>query len=152
MRSCWVPALGLALACLGAGCGRAGGDLQGLETPALGLGAVPPAKQRDLYLRLCSSCHGREGRGDGPLADQLRVPPSDLTRLSAAHGGEFPRTLVEDALTGRRDVPAHGPVDMPVWAERLAPIDSPAVAAVGLDQARELTALVDYVQSLQQPR
>jgi len=38
---------------------------------------------------------------------------------------------------------------MPVWAERLAPDESPAAAAAGLYRARLLGALVDHVESLQ---
>ncbi len=35
-----------------------------------------------LYGRNCAACHGDEGRGDGPLAHGLDIPPADLT---AAH-------------------------------------------------------------------
>jgi putative copper export protein/mono/diheme cytochrome c family protein len=35
-----------------------------------------------LYPRNCASCHGPAGRGDGPAAAALKVPPADLT---AAH-------------------------------------------------------------------
>jgi hypothetical protein len=37
---------------------------------------------------------------------------------------------------------------MPVWGRRLVP-DSPAGVAVQLDEARSLTAIVDYVAALQ---
>ena len=33
----------------------------------------------DLY---CASCHGRQGRGDGPTAASLRTRPADLTLLA----------------------------------------------------------------------
>lgn len=112
-------------------------------------GGIPPAEQRQLFLRLCASCHGREGHGDGPLADDLRVSPADLSRLSARHGGVFPRDLVRDALTGTRPVRGHGPPDMPVWAERLASSDSPALVAVALERARLVTGLVDHLETLQ---
>ena len=32
-----------------------------------------------LYPRYCAGCHGTEGRGDGPLAENQVVPPADLT-------------------------------------------------------------------------
>lgn len=32
-----------------------------------------------LYLKNCVACHGPQGRGDGPLAGRLPVPPADLT-------------------------------------------------------------------------
>lgn len=33
----------------------------------------------DIYLRECISCHGEDGRGKGPKAAELEVPPGDLT-------------------------------------------------------------------------
>ena len=32
-----------------------------------------------LYSRLCASCHGTDGKGDGWAADRLTIPPGDLT-------------------------------------------------------------------------
>jgi mono/diheme cytochrome c family protein len=121
-----------------------------VAAPEIGLGTVPPTERRDLYVRLCAACHGSDGRGDGPCADALTVRPPDLTRLTAQHGGTFPRDDVEAALTGERPLRAHGPPEMPVWGQRLAePEESPVATAVALDQARFVTALVDYVESLQ---
>ncbi|MGB6366419.1 MAG: cytochrome c, partial [Thermoanaerobaculia bacterium] len=37
---------------------------------------------RLLYRVHCESCHGEDGTGDGPMAEVLEIPPSDLTRLS----------------------------------------------------------------------
>jgi mono/diheme cytochrome c family protein len=42
------------------------------------------------YLNSCAVCHGADGKGDGPLADELRKRPSDLTTLTRRNGGEFP--------------------------------------------------------------
>lgn len=35
---------------------------------------------RGVYRRLCQGCHGADGRGDGPAAKFLAIPPTDLTR------------------------------------------------------------------------
>ena len=107
-----------------------------------------PNGQR-LYRQLCASCHGAGGTGDGPLAEHLKVQLPDLTRLAAAHGGVFPRTEVRAVLTGERAIPTHGPLSMPVWGRRLAPDDSPAAAAAAFDQARDVTAILDYLASIQ---
>jgi mono/diheme cytochrome c family protein len=104
---------------------------------------------RDLYRQLCASCHGFNGTGDGPLAEQLKVRLPDLTRLAANNGGTFPRTDVLATVTGQRAIPTHGPLSMPVWGRRLGPEDSPAAVAVRLDQARTVTAIVDYLASIQ---
>jgi mono/diheme cytochrome c family protein len=72
---------------------------------------------KDLYLRLCASCHGEKGKGDGPAAVSLKHPPADLTTLSKTHSGTFPRAEVMQVIDGERPVPAHGARQMPVWGE-----------------------------------
>src|SRR5215831_21332121 len=72
---------------------------------------------RQLYLRYCAACHGRQGRGDGPVAPALGEKPTDLTQLAATHGDEFPLQAVVDAIDGTRTVRAHGVSEMPVWGE-----------------------------------
>ena len=72
---------------------------------------------RTLYLRYCASCHGRDGRGDGPVAPALGEKPIDLTQIANAHGGEFPFVAVCEAIDGTRTVRAHGVSEMPIWGE-----------------------------------
>jgi cytochrome c oxidase cbb3-type subunit 2 len=47
----------------------------------------------------CQECHGREGRGDGPSAKDLKIKPTDLTRRPLK-GGSTPRDIVRTVLTG----------------------------------------------------
>ena len=115
----------------------------------IALGELTPTERRDLYDRLCASCHGPEGRGDGPVAKDLIVRPANLATLAARHGGEFPREAVVNVLSGQRRMAAHGTREMPVWGQRLAPAESPVAAAAQLEQARMITALTAYVASLQ---
>ena len=42
----------------------------------------------------CAPCHGRSGKGDGPVASALRTHPADLTTLAERNGGAFPRERV----------------------------------------------------------
>jgi mono/diheme cytochrome c family protein len=72
---------------------------------------------RTLYVRYCASCHGREGRGDGPVAPALGQKPTDLTQIAVSHGGEFPFVAVCEAIDGTRTVRAHGVSEMPIWGE-----------------------------------
>lgn len=44
---------------------------------------------RSLFLRNCSVCHGDTGRGDGPLAATLDVPPTDFRVHIPFHSDEF---------------------------------------------------------------
>ena len=52
--------------------------------------AAAVAAGAELYAANCASCHGREGKGKGPMAQTLKVKPPDLTKLSKRNGGTFP--------------------------------------------------------------
>ena len=69
----------------------------------------------DLYRQYCSVCHGRNGAGDGPVADALRVKPADLTQLGRKFGGKFPELRVMGFIRGDGDIHAHGNRQMPMW-------------------------------------
>ncbi len=98
----------------------------------------------ELYAALCSSCHGIDGRGDGPASPALMVPASDLTNLARRNGGEFPAIHTLNVILGDREISAHGAREMPVWEDifrRTA--GSPAMA-------RHLASnLNDYIKALQ---
>jgi mono/diheme cytochrome c family protein len=69
-----------------------------------------------LYKIYCASCHGEDGKGHGPMAAWLRVPPSDLTRIAARNGGEFPLAQVDRIISGEAAVlSGHGTRAMPIW-------------------------------------
>lgn len=65
-----------------------------------------------LYRDFCAACHGPAARGDGTMADLLRTPPSDLTKLAVE--GAFPILTVAETIDGRRPRAAHGG-DMPLF-------------------------------------
>src|SRR5262249_59735370 len=71
----------------------------------------------DLFKTYCSSCHGAGARGDGPLADNLRVRPPDLTLIAKRMGGTFTADKVRRIIDGRDPVKGHGGADMPVWGD-----------------------------------
>ncbi|SNS34741.1 high-affinity iron transporter [Noviherbaspirillum humi] len=70
-----------------AGQDQVGRRARGLAAALLAAYPVPvaPSKMPDLqagaklYQAQCASCHGAEGRGNGPLAARLSPPPADLT-------------------------------------------------------------------------
>jgi mono/diheme cytochrome c family protein len=103
---------------------------------------------RDTFLRHCASCHGGEGKGDGPLAASLTKPPADLTRIAERNGGRFDERAVMAVIDGRREVAAHGDRDMPVWGVVFEEEgrDDPYPAYQSLLKSR---FLVDYVRSIQ---
>ena len=72
----------------------------------------------ELFQELCAACHGVSGKGDGPAATALVKPVSNLTVLAANNGGVFPMKQVEESITGKTRVVAHGTIDMPIWGQR----------------------------------
>jgi mono/diheme cytochrome c family protein len=79
---------------------------------------------RESFRTYCASCHGKTAKGDGPLAEQLRVRPPDLTGLSERNGGEFPFEDVRKKIDGREKVSGHGSKDMPVWGDAFKTTDT----------------------------
>src|SRR5690606_12425299 len=73
-----------------------------------------------LYQHYCESCHGESGRGDGPEAATLPIPPADLGRLAAENGGRYPADRVAAAIDGRGGNVAHLELGLPPLAQRLA--------------------------------
>jgi mono/diheme cytochrome c family protein len=70
-----------------------------------------------LYLQYCSSCHGKDGKGNGPVSPHLKIKVPDLTVLKKNNKGIYPLDNVMSTIDGRRGVRAHGEREMPVWGE-----------------------------------
>jgi mono/diheme cytochrome c family protein len=73
------------------------------------------ASGQDMYTTYCAVCHGKDGKGGGPAAEALKVPPTDLTLLARKNGGKYPADRVSAAIHGDLSLPAHGSKEMPVW-------------------------------------
>jgi mono/diheme cytochrome c family protein len=100
----------------------------------------------DNFHSYCSPCHGRAGKGDGPVAPALRRPPSDLTTLAKRNHGVFPRADVRGFITnGNRDIPEHGSSAMPVWGPTFRALDSSDTSV-----AIRIANVVEYLASIQQ--
>lgn len=114
------------------------------QTP---LGAAMSAGQQ-YFLRYCSACHGLEGRGDGPSAAALRIPPADLTRIAQRRGGQFPVTEIAAYIDGRTVVSAHGSRQMPIWGERFG--EMVGVGGVSEEVVRgNVLVLIEYLKTIQ---
>ncbi len=72
----------------------------GLAACMPGLGPVAHMQGAADFNELCAPCHGRDAKGDGPLADGLAHRPADLTGLAARHGGTFPTAYVMSKIWG----------------------------------------------------
>ncbi len=71
----------------------------------------------ELYRLYCATCHGVDGRGEGPAAEAMKRRPSDLTTISKRNGGKFPDFRVTNIIDGYEVNAAHGSRDMPIWGD-----------------------------------
>jgi mono/diheme cytochrome c family protein len=78
--------------------------------------ATPADQGERLFRTHCASCHGADARGNGPMADQLRSRPADLTQFAVRNGGIFPADRLREIIDGRH-VTSHGARDMPIWGD-----------------------------------
>lgn len=79
---------------------------------------------KELYKKNCISCHGDEGRGDGPVASALKQKPADLVAMAGHHtGGDFAWKIAE------------GRGAMPGWKESLT--------------EEQIWDLVNFIQNLE---
>jgi len=99
---------------------------------------------KDLFVQYCASCHGEDGKGNGPAAEALKNKPADLTKISANRGGQFPRAEIMRFIDGERPIPAHGPRHMPVWGEVFRDEKSDS------ETRMRIHSLVAFIESIQQ--
>lgn len=102
------------------------------------------ASGEEMYRTYCASCHGTQGRGDGPAASAFKTPPTDLTALAAKNNGKFPEMEIAQVLQwGPTTTKAHGSKDMPVWGQLFSSLGD-------LPQTKQrIYNLTKYLESLQ---
>lgn len=83
--------------------------------PVLAGAAEPMSVGQREFMGNCASCHGADGKGNGPLAELLTVALPDLTQLQKNNDGVFPFEYLYRVIDGREFVGAHGTRDMPIW-------------------------------------
>ncbi|HEV8717756.1 MAG TPA: cytochrome c [Candidatus Binatia bacterium] len=119
--------------------------------PAVGLAqeeVVLKNGQRE-YQAYCATCHGTQGKGDGPMSTILIVVPADLTQIRKKNSGEFPFWRVYKIIDGRDMVRGHGARGMPVWGAYFLSEEGGGY----LDEDRvigRVLGLVYYLQSIQE--
>ena len=100
---------------------------------------------KNMFVNYCASCHGVDGKGNGPAAVALKPAPTDLTTLAKANGGKYPAAFVSAVLKFGRNPVAHGSSEMPVWGSRFKMID-PNQDPTGQQHVDDVVA---YIGSLQ---
>lgn len=104
-----------------------------------------PSSGATMFKQYCAVCHGPGGKGDGPAASALNVPPPDLTTLSKRHDGKFPDAYVQNVLHSGISEPAHGNAEMPVWGPLFQTMSRNDDAQVTM----RINNLTKYLKSIQ---
>jgi mono/diheme cytochrome c family protein len=113
-------------------------------TPPLAMSSLSGG---DLFRFYCATCHGYEGKGDGPAVSSLKKQPPDLRGISARNGGHFPSEELRRFVAGEdRLVAAQGSREMPVWG----PIFHSLEPRDPLTRIR-IENVVAYIESMQKP-
>ena len=122
--------------------------LNGMRAPKTGeheQALIVSIRGDNLYKTYCSSCHGEDGKGNGPMAVWLKVQPSDLTRIAARNGGKFPLARVGRIISGEEAQPSgHGTRAMPIWG----PVFSQVTRDQDLGRVR-IDNLARYLRDIQ---
>lgn len=105
---------------------------------------MPTGEQ--MYKQYCAACHGKDGKGHGPLAVVLKTPPADLTTLAKRHDGKFPYDYLASVLEFGPGFPAHGSEDMPTWGPIFRYYDKRNEKVV----KQRIRTLSEYIASLQE--
>jgi mono/diheme cytochrome c family protein len=112
--------------------------------------AEPVDEGRQIFRDYCVTCHGMEGRGDGPMTMALTIAPPNLTRLASDNDGVFPVSLVVARIDGRIPVLGHGG-PMPIFGDLFdgesGALDSETGAPILTSAA--MVAVVAYLETLQ---
>ena len=97
----------------------------------------------DIFKWYCAACHGKNAKGNGPAASELKVPSPDLTTLAKRNKGKFPADYVTRVLVNGPK-PAHGTPEMPLWGPLFSELNAKGRVTV------EINSVVHYLESLQE--
>jgi mono/diheme cytochrome c family protein len=127
----------------------------------VGFGGCGWAQEIDVgrteYLSSCAACHGMDAKGNGPLSENLKTKPTDLTILAKKNNGVFPLNTVYEIIDGRKSISSHGTREMPIWGYRYTPlrlrktddyIYSPPANREAIIHTR-IMAVIDYLNRVQ---
>jgi hypothetical protein len=98
-----------------------------------------------------------DAKGNGPLSENLKTKPTDLTVLSKINNGVFPLNSIYEIIDGRKSIGSHGTREMPIWGFRYTPhtlrrtddfIYSPPENREAVIHTR-IMAVIDYLDRIQ---
>jgi mono/diheme cytochrome c family protein len=123
------------------------------QQPAPNIKTVPIQRTsivdgHQMFTAYCSACHGANGKGNGPAARAMKVPPADLTLLSQKNGGAFPGNHVVTVLQFGVENASHGSAQMPIWGDLLQTLSPMASDGDSLVHQR-ISNITDYIKQIQ---
>jgi mono/diheme cytochrome c family protein len=119
------------------------------ETTTIKVNKTAANNGKQMYNSYCAPCHGTDGKGNGPVAPQLKIPATDLTVLAKNNGGKFPDTHIVAVMQFGSELQGkgmtHGTAEMPIWGPIFGSMDQ------GNQQDKQLRIanLSRYIESLQ---
>lgn len=125
--------------------------------PVVSYAQMPVDIGKREYVLSCAACHGNSGKGDGPVAEYLRKPATDLTKLQKNNKGVFPFDRLYAVIDGRKAVAAHGPREMTVWGSEFSRDAADLTRGFGITRRDaesyvrgRIISLVGYIYTLQE--
>lgn len=106
---------------------------------------TPVEEGSAFYFSYCVMCHGQDGKGEGPLVNNLKQSPPDLTTI-AQRRGEFSKELIHKIVAGVEDVPGHSTGDMPAWFETFKTSEKITDEAVINQKIGHIVAYLETIQ------
>ena len=103
------------------------------------------ASGQEMYKTNCAVCHGTDSKGNGPAAEALKAPATDLTVMAQKNGGNYPALRVAAIIRGEESLVAHGTKDMPIWGDLFWNMSGGHDAEV----QQRVSNLNKYIESLQ---
>lgn len=99
------------------------------------------------FVTYCASCHGSNGKGEGPIAHFLKRKPKDLTQLS--NGNAFPFERIWGVFDGTYAMTEHGSSEMPIWGYQFIRETQEENKPNSVAKARALNIIL-YLQVIQE--
>jgi mono/diheme cytochrome c family protein len=129
--------------------GRAGENKTKSVEDQVKIGAVD-------YENFCAACHGKDARGNGPVAMELKTVPPSLRKFAARRGGVFDVNEIVKIIDGRDMPRAHGTPEMPIWGSlfrfvaELSGILQSDIEDSEKDAQKHIQAIAKYLETIQE--
>jgi mono/diheme cytochrome c family protein len=108
------------------------------------------------YENFCAACHGKDARGNGPVAVELKTVPPSLRKFAARRGGVFDANEIVKIIDGRDMPRAHGTPEMPIWGSlfrfvaELSGILQSDIEDSEKDAQNHIKAIAKYLETIQE--